>query len=163
MVFELPGGGGPFAERAASIEGIASAAGWAQLQAAAQTRVADRRALRRRLEETVALGGEGLVLHRADARYSTGRSDVLTKLKPYLDAEATVTGFRPGQGKYAGAVGALQVETPEGVRFFIGSGLPDEVRRRPPPVGSVLSYRYHDRTGSGVPRFASFLRWHEAL
>ena len=163
LVFELPGASGSFAERALSIERLVHAIGWAPLQAVAQTRVADRAALRRRLDETVARGGEGLVLHLAAAPYAVGRSDVLTKLKPFLDAEATVVGYRRGKGKYAGDAGALQVRTPEGLRFFLGSGLPDELRRKPPPAGSVVTYRYHDRTGSGLPRFASFLRVHEAM
>ena len=163
MVFELPGAPGGFAERAGSIERLVGRIGWPQLQAVAQTRVADRAALRRRLDEVVTQGGEGLVLHLAAADYTTGRSDVLTKLKPHLDAEATVVGYRRGRGKYDGDTGALEVETTEGRHFFIGSGLPDALRRNPPPRGSVVTYRYHDRTGTGLPRFASFLRLHEAM
>ena len=94
---------------------------------------------------------------------SAGRNDVLTKLKPYLDAEATVVGYRRGQGKYAGQIGALQVETPQGRRFFIGAGVPDALRREPPALGSVVSYRYHALTPQGVPRFASYWRLHSAL
>ena len=62
-----------------------------------------------------------------------------------------------------GDTGALEVESPEGRHFFIGSGLPDALRRNPPARGSVVTYRYHDRTGTGLPRFASFLRLHEAM
>ncbi|MDQ6681621.1 MAG: DNA ligase [Pseudomonadota bacterium] len=163
LVFELPGASGTFVDRARSIQQLVGRAGWPQLQAVEQTRIAGREALRRRLDETVARGGEGLVLHLASAAYTTGRSDVLTKLKPYLDAEATVVGYRRGQGKYDGDVGALQVENDEGQRFYIGSGLPDALRKNPPPKGSVITYRYHDRTGNGVPRFASFLRRHEVI
>lgn len=163
MVFELPGASGSFAERACAIERLVERTGWPQLCAVAQTRVADRAALGRRLDETVALGGEGLMLHLASAEYGAGRSDVLTKLKPYLDAEATVVGYRRGKGKYDGDAGALQVRTPEGRRFFIGAGLPDALRRTPAPLGSLVTYRYHDLTETGLPRFASFLRVHEAL
>ena len=163
LVFELPGAPGPFKERAPAIERIVGRQGWAQLQAVPQFVVADRAALRRRLDETVAAGGEGLMLHRADAPYLAGRSDALTKLKPYLDAEATVVGYRRGKGKYTGDVGALQLETPRGQRFFIGSGLPDDLRRRPPARGSLVTYRYHDLTDTGLPRFASFVRLHDAL
>jgi DNA ligase-1 len=163
MVFELPGAAGSFAERALSIERIATQTGWSQLQAAPQSRVADRAALRRRLAETVAEGGEGLMLHIAAAPYQPGRSDLLTKLKPQLDAEATVVGYRRGKGKYVGEIGALQVETPHGRRFFIGTGLPDAVRREPPALGSVVSYRYHALTPQGVPRFASYWRVHQPL
>jgi len=162
MVFELPGAPGSFAERALAMADLARRTGWPALQAVEQTRVTDRKALQRRLADTVAQGGEGLMLHLAAAPYSTGRSDVLIKLKPYLDTEATVVGHRPGKGKYAGQMGALQVETPEGRRFHIGTGFSDEQRRSPPPVGSRITYRYRDLTSTGLPRFASFLRVHDA-
>ena len=163
MVFELPGAEGEFRERAQSIERIAARIGWPHLQAAPQLQVADRAALRQRLAETVAQGGEGLMLHLAAAAYESGRSDALTKLKPFLDAEATVVGYRRGKGKYVGEVGALQVETPQGRRFFIGAGLPDALRREPPARGSLVTYRYHELTAQGVPRFASFWRLHQTL
>jgi len=60
-------------------------------------------------------------------------------------------------------LGALELRTPEGRRFLIGSGLSDAVRREPPAIGSVVTYRYRDLTGTGLPRFASFLRMHDAL
>jgi DNA ligase-1 len=85
------------------------------------------------------------------------------KLKPHLDAEAVVVGHRGGTGKYLGQVGALEVEGPDGRRFLVGSGLTDALRRDSPPVGSSITYRYRDLTSSGLPRFATFLRRHEAL
>ena len=161
LVFELPGAGGTFAERAERIADMARAAAPSPVRAVAQARVADRAALRRRLADVVAAGGEGLMLHLASARETTGRSDVLLKLKPHLDAEATVVGHGPGRGKYAGLVGALEVETRDGRRILVGSGLGDEARRAPPPIGSVVTFRYRDRTPGGVPRFATYLRRHE--
>jgi DNA ligase-1 len=41
-------------------------------------------------------GGEGLVLHRADALWQPGRSDALRKLKPVQDEEAQVVGAFAG-------------------------------------------------------------------
>ena len=163
MVFDLPDAGGSFTARAQRIVALARDAGWAQLVAAPQSPVADRESLRRRLAQTVAEGGEGLMLHLASAPCCSGRSDVLLKLKPQRDAEATVVAHHPGRGKYAGLLGALEVRTPEGRRFLLGSGLSDAQRRTPPVVGSVVTYRYHDMTNTGLPRFASFMRVHEAL
>ena len=163
MVFELPGAGGTFAERAERIAALAQATGWPQLVAVPQTPGTDRESLQRRLAQTVAQGGEGLMLHLASAPCSSGRSDVLVKLKPQLDAEATVTAHHAGQGKYAGSLGALQVRTPEGRSFLVGSGLSDAQRRAPPAIGSVVTYRYRDLTSTGLPRFATFVRMHEAL
>jgi DNA ligase 1 len=163
MVFELPGGGGSFAERAVRIAELAKHAGMAQLVAAPQERIVDRGTLQRRLEAVTAAGGEGLMLHLASAPVANGRSDVLMKLKPHLDAEAVVVAARPGAGKYRGQVGALEVENAEGRRFLVGSGLSDVLRRDPPPPGSVITYRYRELTSNGVPRFATYVRRHETL
>jgi DNA ligase-1 len=160
MVFDLPGAPGGFAERSAALAALVAAQGWPALQAVPQRRVADRSELMRLLDETVRAGGEGLMLHRADATATAtvGRSDVLVKLKPQLDAEARVVGHRPGRGKYEGQLGALLVETPDGRRFALGSGLSDAERQDPPPLGSIVTYRYRDLTPGGLPRFATFLR-----
>ena len=98
------------------------------------------------------------MLHLADAPYATGRSDALLKMKPWQDAEALVIGHQPGKGRFAGLLGALKVRTPEGREFLIGTGFSEAQRREPPALGSTVTYRYRDLTGSGLPRFASFLR-----
>lgn len=158
LVFELPGAGGSFAERVARYGEIVKQANWSQLKAVEQSRVKDRSELKRKLDAVVKQGGEGLMLHLADAPYVTGRSDALIKLKPLKDTEATVIAHLPGKGKYTGMMGALLVKTPEGVVFKIGTGFTDAVRRNPPPIGSTITYTYRDRTKSGLPRFASYLR-----
>jgi DNA ligase-1 len=85
------------------------------------------------------------------------------KLKPELDTEAVVVSHHPGQGRYTGQLGALEVRAPDGRQFLIGSGFSDAQRREPPAVGSVVTYRYRDLTSTGLPRFASFLRVHHAM
>jgi len=117
--------------------------------------------MRRKLEEIVRAGGEGLMLHRADALYVTGRSDNLLKLKPLEDAEARVIGYVPGRGKYRGRMGALQVETDDGKRFKIGTGFTDVVRANPPAIGTVITFTYRGLTKNGLPRFAAYLRIRE--
>ena len=163
MVFELPGADGDFASRAQRIREVVRQAAWPQLLAADQLPITNREALQRLLAATVAQGGEGLVLHRADAPYSPGRSDAMMKLKPSLDTEATVIGHQAGRGKYSGQLGALELRTPQGRQFMLGSGFSDAQRRDPPAVGSVVTYRYRDLTPNGLPRFASFLRVREVF
>ena len=102
------------------------------------------------------------MLHLASAPYLTGRSDALLKLKPHLDAEAMVVGYQPGRGKLAGRW-ARSSRGARGRRFFIGSGMSEAERREPPPIGSLVTYRYRDLTPGGVPRFATYLRRHEPL
>ncbi len=161
MVFELPDAPGTFEQRYQQIKQIAAAANWPQLVAIEQFRLPDNVALKRKLNEVVRAGGEGLMLHRADAPYHTGRSDALLKLKPLNDAEATVIGYVPGKGKYAGMMGALQVETAAGKRFQIGTGFTDAVRANPPAVGTLITFTYRGLTKNGLPRFASYLRVRE--
>ncbi|MBN8492652.1 MAG: DNA ligase [Burkholderiales bacterium] len=158
MVFELPGGSGPFADRARQLEAIARQAGWPALVAVPQTRLASEAALQQRLQQVLREGGEGLMLHRADAPYHTGRSPALLKLKAQHDAEAQVIGHVAGRGRHQGRLGALRVRSPEGREFLLGTGLSDAERDAPPPQGSWVSYRYRGLTADGLPRFASFLR-----
>ena len=110
------------------------------------------------LARVLARGGEGLILHRGDAPYRAGRSDDVLKLKPYEDAEARVIGINPGQGRLEGLMGSLDVRTPDGREFAIGSGFTDAERADPPPLGSWITYRYNGETATGLPRFARFLR-----
>ena len=161
LVFELPDAAGDFARRAARIEALAGATAWPSLVAVAQRPVADRAALQARLREVVDGGGEGLVLHRADALYTTGRSSALLKLNPLHDAEGVVVAHLPGRGKHAGRLGALRVRTPEGLEFQIGTGFSDAQREDPPRIGAVVTYSHRGMTAGAVPRFASFLRVRE--
>ncbi|MDP3539076.1 MAG: DNA ligase [Azonexus sp.] len=161
MIFELPGATGDFRERAESIRQIVRQANVPWLREIAQFQVVDRSSLQKMLNDVVKGGGEGLMLHRADAPYETGRSDILLKVKLWEDAEAVVVGYLPGKGKFAGSMGALRLRRPDGKDFSLGSGFSDELRRNPPAIGAVVTYRYRDLTSKGLPRFASFLRIHE--
>lgn len=163
MLFELPGAEGDFSERVATMRQTVADVDLPQLGMVEQFRVADRKTLTRKFDEVVKDGGEGLMLHRADAPYRVGRSGDLLKLKPWDDAEAVVVAHLPGKGKYAGKLGALLVELPDGRRLRLGSGFSDAQRAAPPSVGATITYRYRGRTAHGLPRFATFLRIREAF
>ena len=163
QLYELPSGAGSFSERIAALQAsVAQAATPSWLQVLQQVPVADKAELKLKLDQVVRDGGEGLMLHRADALWQTGRSDVLLKLKPQLDAEARVVAHEAGQGKYQGMLGAIVVMTPQGQRFRLGTGFSDAQRRDPPAIGSTVTYRYRDLTSTGLPKFASFLRVRES-
>lgn len=157
-VFELPTASGAFAQRARQIEQLVQHHHSPYLKAIKQFRVADAASLKRTLDWVVAHKGEGLMLHQADAPYLTGRNHVLLKLKPQLDAEAKVLAYVPGKGKYQGKMGALVVETAQGIRFKLGTGFKDADRANPPPIGSQVTFTYRDLTKNGKPKFARFLR-----
>lgn len=157
MVFDVPQLALPFAMRY----------GYAQEQFAdispylvviVQLQFTNALALDDHLGQVIKEGGEGLMLHRKSALYHQGRNHDLVKLKRYEDAEAEVVGYHQGKGKYLGMLGALEVETPSGIRFKLGSGLSDAERQNPPPLGTVVTYKFYGLTSNGVPRFASFMR-----
>ena len=52
-------------------------------------------------------------------------------------------------------INSIQVQTPDGKQFSLGSGLTAQMRKSPPALGSWVTYRYqglHEK--SGLPRFA---------
>jgi DNA ligase 1 len=146
MVFELPAGDGTFAQRSQKLQALVKQTNWPQLQWIEQFKVADEKALQAKLKQITTQGGEGLMLHLASAPVTQGRSSVLLKLKPVSDAEGIVTAH------------ILQIKTDDGQIVKIGTGFSDEQRKNPPAIGSTITYTYRDKTPSGKPRFASFLR-----
>lgn len=158
MVFDLPAHGGTFAQRVIAMNRLRAEHGSFYLGIIDQQQIDGEEDLLNWLHTVVDQGGEGLILHRETALYATGRSQDLLKLKPFTDAEATVIGYRPGKGQFAGQTGSLSVRTDHGVVFSIGSGLSHEQRRRPPPLNSRITFRYQGLTKNGLPRFPVFLR-----
>lgn len=168
MVFDLPAQGGPFNERIPALNGLVSQIDQRWVQGVTQIKLANQQALQSLLVKTVKLGGEGLMLHRGVSLYKGQRTDDLLKVKTHEDSEARVIAHIPGQGKYAGALGALLVELPEadgkpGQRFKLGSGFSDAQRQNPPAPGSTVTFRFRGLNDSGIPRFASFMRVHEDM
>lgn len=158
MLFELPGADGDFSARLERLKAIERDAGADWIRVVPQRRVADRDQLDTLFREVVGQGGEGLMLHRADAHWAPGRSEALLKMTPFEDAEATVVGHLPGRGRLRGKLGALAVIDTEGRRFRVGSGFTDAQRASPPAVGALITYRFRERTPRGLPRFPVFVR-----
>jgi len=97
MVFDLPAHAGNFEARVLRMRTLLAETDIAWLRPAAQFQLDNAAALDARLDEIVAAGGEGLILHHRDARYRIGRGDDLLKYKPYDDTEARVVGHTAGQ------------------------------------------------------------------
>jgi len=110
------------------------------------------------LSHVESLGGEGLMLRQSGSRYEAGRSSSLLKVKRFHGAEACVVGHEPGRCRHKGRLGALLVQMADGTRFAVGTGLSDSERGNPPPLGSVITFRYQELSDGGVPRFPSFVR-----
>ena len=157
MVFDAPQAKGTFEQRMQFLRATVSE-GNRFVRVVAQERCQGVAQLLAERDRVVRQGGEGLMLRQPESAYEAGRSPTLLKVKPYDDAEATVIAYEPGKGKFAGKLGALRVRTDDGREFSIGSGLSDADRKSPPPVGTVITYRFQGLTAKGLPRFPSYLR-----
>jgi DNA ligase-1 len=113
--------------------------------------------LRQELAQVETLGGEGVMLRRAGSRYESGRSATLLKVKNFYDAEARVVQHQEGAGRHQGRLGALLVEMADGTTFAVGTGFTDAERSHPPPLGSLITFRYQELSDRGVPRFPSYV------
>ncbi len=161
MVFDAPGAAVSFEARMTVIDRWLAAHPSPAIERVVQTRCEGEAHLRSFLREVEERGGEGVMLRAPGSPHVAGRSGFLRKHKSFEDTEATVLGYNPGRGKYAGAVGSLQVVLPNGVQFAVGSGLSDRQRRTPPPIGSVITFRHQGWTVYGKPRFPVFWRVRE--
>ena len=161
MVFDLPAQGGDFSTRLAVLRKLLPITDAPWVVVVPQERATTHAALQALLDKTVKMGGEGLMLHRGSSQYRGERNSDLLKVKPYEDAEARVVEHVPGKGKHSGRLGALVVETADGKRFKLGTGLTDAERENPPAIGSWVTYRYNGTTAKGLPRFARFMRVRE--
>ena len=162
MIFDMPQLPESFAERYKSYLQLVTVIKQPHIQAVKQQSFASRDQLDDYFDEVVVRGGEGVMLHLATATHLAGRSPQLLKYKPYTDAEAVVIGYSEGKGKYQGKTGALLVRNlDDDVEFKVGSGLTDALRAKPPKIGTVITYRYQDKTKYNKPRFARFLRVRE--
>lgn len=123
-----------------------------------QKPVRDPDELKVELKRMEALGGEGLIVRKPDALYTTGRSREILKVKSYLDTEAVVIAHIQGTGRNLGRMGSLLVELPDATQFKIGTGFSDAQRDNPPPVGATITFKYYGLYASGIPKFPSFLR-----
>ena len=97
------------------------------------------------------------MLRQPESRYEIGRSLTLLKVKTFHDAEARVLEHLKGAGRHKGRLGALLVELADGTQFSVGTGFSDAERGAPPPVGSVITFRYQEFSDGGVPRFPSYV------
>ena len=122
--------------------------------------------LEKALQSVVKSGGEGLVVRKNAAPYESFRTKNAMKLKLYEDAECKVVKHNAGKGKFAHKLGSLTCEQAftdakgrtQTKRFKIGSGFTDKERANPPPLNSLITYKFNGYTAKGIPKFPVFLR-----
>jgi ATP-dependent DNA ligase len=128
--------------------------------------------------ETFLLNGyEGAILKRIDAPYASDeRGKGWLKIKPELETDVVITGFKPGENGFAGMVGAIEFAQPDPKALgFHGEGtihlIPrgrcsgmDMVTRKAMTnepdkyIGKVMEIKYGMITGNGSFRFPQFKR-----
>ena len=133
-------------------------------------------------------GYEGIMIRSPSGPYKFGRSTAkqgyLLKLKRFQDSEARIIGFEEmmhnenekmkdelGHAKRshkkagmvpAGVLGAFVVETDDGRRFNVSTGMSANDRanyweKRHDMVGKLVKYRFQDSGAKNLPRFPVFL------
>jgi DNA ligase-1 len=121
-------------------------------------RCQSREHLQRTLDDVLKLGGEGVMLRQPRSFYEHKRSDTLRKVERFYDEEALVIGHQMGKGRCLNMMGCLKCKLPNGIEFAIGSGFDDAIRRKPPRIDSVVTFKFQELTKAGKPRFPVFLR-----
>jgi DNA ligase-1 len=157
LIFDAPQSSEPFEKRLQTIQRMVEKNRPAYALAHEHQLCTDVDHLRRELARIEGLGGEGLMLRQPGSKYVAGRSSTLLKIKSFRDDEARVVGHEPGKGKHKGRLGALLVELADGTRFAVGTGFSDAERAAPPPIGSLITFRYQELSDAGVPRFPSYI------
>ena len=158
VVFDAPSHGGPFEARLAHLKDLLERQGPPHAYALEHVPCEGVQHLRRELARIEGFGGEGLMLRKPGSKYEVGRSSTLLKVKSFHDDEARVVDHLKGTGRHKGRLGAVLVELRNGTRFSVGTGLADKEREVPPPIGSIITFRYQELSDGGVPRFPSFVR-----
>lgn len=161
-IFEVPDTKGDFFTRMAKVRQWFRYHPTPYVKVIKQIPVVSRAQLDRFLTEIERKGGEGVMVKNPYAPYTPGRTPNLLKVKSYDDMEGRVIGYKTGKGKFKGLVGSLHIELEKGIRFYLGSGLTLKDRKDPPPLGSIVTFKYYGFTKSGKPRFASFMRLRSA-
>jgi len=157
VVFDAPQADGNFETRQALLADCLAAASLPHVTPLEQHPCTGLDHMREELARIEGLGGEGLMLRQPHSAYEVGRSWTLLKVKTFRDGEAVVVGHQGGKGRHKGRLGALQVQLPDGTAFSVGTGLSDAQRADPPPIGSVVAFRYQELSDARVPRFPSFV------
>ena len=156
-VFDVPNAQGNLFERLAQLENYLKQKPHPHIQIIEQIPIKNQQHIQDFLHQKERQQGEGIILRNPNAPYETKRSNQILKLKTTLDEECTVIAHHKGKGQFANVMGSLTCENQRG-QFKIGSGFNLEERANPPPIGTVITYKYRGLTNNGKPRFATYWR-----
>ncbi len=158
QIFEVPEQSGGLLTRLAVLQAYLEQHPSHFLTVIPQTHILSKQHLNTELDRIIALKGEGLVVRNPTSDYQTGRTNNALKVKKHSDAECIIIGYKAGKGKYSGLTGALKCQLPSELVISIGTGLSDQLRQHPPPIGSQITFKYYGLTKNKYPRFPVFMR-----
>lgn len=118
-------------------------------------------------------GEEGIMVKLDDKPYKRNSRTTMFKFKKVYTADLKIIGFNYGEGKRAGKVGSLKLETADGeLQVDVGSGITDEICDElteqtncnpigggiPSPefIGKICEIKYSELTETGSIRFPVF-------
>ncbi len=123
--------------------------------------------IERYMKRFLGCGYEGLIYRHPTATYQFGkRSKYLLKYKHMKTEDVMCVGYKEGEGKYEGMLGALECTCENGSVVWVGTGFDDEQRylywyQREDHVGKMLTIKYQEKTDGGVSRFPVFVTWRD--
>lgn len=104
-------------------------------------------------EQLLAEGHEGTILKNYCALWEDSRSKHLVKMKAEKDADMEIIGFNPGEGKFLGQVGSIQMASSDRLVECNISGFPDDLRleitkNQAGLLGTIATVIYNERIKS---------------
>lgn len=111
-------------------------------------------------------GGEGVIIKRKNSPYAPGDRKYWQKLKLIDTAEAIITGYTKGQGKYHDTIGAVELSqyvNGQLKRVTQVSGMTDEVRRslNESDLGRVVELEHYGKTVNTSYRHPQWKRFRD--
>lgn len=112
-------------------------------------------------EQYLAEGKEGIILKDGNGVWEDKRSKGQIKFKGELECDLKIVGLEEGQGKYQGLLGALLVESADGIlKVSVGSGLTDALRtslNTTTILGKIIAVKYNARIKNKQGEHSLFL------
>ena len=110
-----------------------------------------------------AQGHEGAILKKIKGKYTFKRTSDWMKVKPIVEDEFEICGFKEGRGRLKGMLGAIFIKTQQGTKTQVGGGFSDEQRKylwgiREELAGETVEVEYMEYTPAGRLRHPRFLK-----
>ncbi|WP_198304834.1 DNA ligase [Arcobacter vandammei] len=154
-IFEVPKQNGNFLERLKVLENFLSKNPNKFIKIIPQIKIKDKKHLNIFLDEILRKNGEGVIVKNPNLSYEAGRSQNILKVKAFFDEEGEVISHNFNKD---GSFRSLNLKLKDGTIFKLGGGFSLKDRKKPPKIGSTVTFKYYGFTKNNKPKFASFLR-----